>query len=174
MDNSYDQFLGHFARDHKRLFAYIYSLLPNAADAEDVFQRTSLILWRKFDQFEAGEEFFNWACGVAFYEVRNFLRVSARQRLRFSDEVLAGLAAERPASLGRHDVRLAALTECLKKLSAQERRLVDCAYGSGMSVKQLADELGRAAQTLYNRLGAIRHRLLECVQRAIEAEGSAS
>lgn len=171
MDSSYDQFLRHFVRDDKRLFNYIYSLLPHTADAEDVFQRTSLILWKKFDQFDAREDFLSWACGVAFYEVRNFLRVSSRQRLRFNDELLAGLAAERIASLEGHDERLAALARCVAKLSADDRGLVNGVYGGGATIKELADEMGRAAQTLYNRLAMIRRRLLECIERNLHAEG---
>ena len=49
------------------------ALLPNEQDAQDVFQRTSLVLWQKFDQFDSDRDFLPWACGVAHYEVRNFL-----------------------------------------------------------------------------------------------------
>jgi RNA polymerase sigma factor (sigma-70 family) len=92
MADQYAEFLRYFAKHHGRLFGYIYSLLPNRADAEDVFQRTSLVLWQKFDRYDPSEPFFPWACGVAFYEVRNFLRVSNRERLRFNSELLGKLA----------------------------------------------------------------------------------
>ncbi len=173
MDNRYDEFLRHFSRHHERLFAYVYSLLPNAADAEDVLQRTSLILWQKFDQFDPREEFFPWACGVAFYEVRNFLRVSSRRRLQFNTGLLAQLAEERAATLTQDDPRLSALAQCLKKLGDEDRRLVDGTYRDHKSVKELAQECGRAVQTLYNRLGAIRRGLLECIERTLQSERGA-
>jgi RNA polymerase sigma factor (sigma-70 family) len=81
------EFLAHFARDHDQILEHIVVLLHDFHDAEDVFQRTSLILWQKFDQFDPQQgSFLSWACGVAYYEVRNFLRVAARDRLRFSEE----------------------------------------------------------------------------------------
>ena len=173
MASDHDTFLRHYAREHQRLAAYIFSMLPNTADAEDVFQRTTLILWRKFDQYDPREEFLSWACGVAFYEVRNFLRVSSRQHLHFNDELLARIAEERPQVLAQHDERLAALTHCLRKLGAEDRKLVDGAYGGQRTIKELASDMGRASQTLYNRLAAIRRRLLECIERSVEGEGSA-
>ena len=76
------------AQDRDRILAYIQSLLPHRADAEDVFQRCSIVLWRKFHDFDVQQEFLPWACGVAFYEVRNFLRVAARDRLQFNDTLI--------------------------------------------------------------------------------------
>src|SRR6185503_1291609 len=110
-----EAFLKEFALHHDRLFAYLFSLLPHRPDAEDVFQRTSLVLWQKFEQWEPGTDFLSWACSVAFYEARNFIRVASRDRLRFGEALLESLAQERAASLRRRDDRVAALQECLKK-----------------------------------------------------------
>ncbi|MEM1297268.1 MAG: sigma factor [Verrucomicrobiota bacterium] len=46
-------FVSEFARCQAKLQSYIRSLLPNRADAVDVFQKTSVTLWRKFDQWES-------------------------------------------------------------------------------------------------------------------------
>jgi RNA polymerase sigma-70 factor (ECF subfamily) len=158
-----ERFVGEFARHRDRLFAYVYSLLPRREDAEDVFQRVSVVLWQKIDTWDAGVEFLSWACGVAFYEVKNFLRVSGRDRLRFGDALLERLAQERPATLATRDERIAALEGCLQKLDAAERELVRRAYGDDVAVRALAAEKGKAAQTLYNRLHQIRRQLFECV-----------
>src|SRR4029079_17554807 len=124
-----EAFLREFAAHHDRLFAYLYSLLPHRPDAEDVFQRTSIILWQKFDQWDPGSDFLSWACGVAFYEVRNFVRVASRDRLRFREALLETLSKQRPATLKQRDDRVAALQECLKKLDQGERELLQRAYG---------------------------------------------
>ena len=49
----YERFVQLFARVRDNLFAYIFTLLPHWSDAEDVFQQTSLVLWRKFGEFRA-------------------------------------------------------------------------------------------------------------------------
>jgi RNA polymerase sigma-70 factor (ECF subfamily) len=163
-----EAFLKEFAPHHDRLFAYLFSLLPQRADAEDVFQRTSVILWQKFDQWEPGTDFLAWACGVAFYEARNFIRVASRDRLRFSDALLDTLAKERAATLRRRDDRVAALQECLQKLDQGERELLQKAYVDEESIRELARRDGRAAQTLYNRLNLVRKRLLQCTDLRLQ------
>ncbi len=166
-----EAFLKEFALHHDRLFAYLFSLLPHRPDAEDVFQRASLILWQKFDQWEPGSDFLAWACGVAFYEARNFIRVASRDRLRFGETLLETLAKERTATLKRRDERVAALQECLQKLDQGERELLQRAYVDEESIRELARRDGRAAQTLYNRLNLVRKRLLQCADLRTGLEG---
>ena len=74
-----------------QLLGYIYSLVRNLDDADDLFQQTSLVLWDKFDQYDPSRTFAAWACGVARYEVLNFLRARSRDRLYFSDELSLAL-----------------------------------------------------------------------------------
>ena len=164
-------FLQHFAEHHERLLAHIFSLLPHEQDARDVFQKTSLVLWRKFDQFREEGDFLAWACGIAYYEVRNFLRVAGRDRLRFNDDLLKILSEERLKRHERSDRRAQLLVECIKKLRSSDRDLVHEVYSGGRSVKELADQLGRAVQTVYNRLNLIRRRLFTCVQRSFAEQG---
>lgn len=80
---------------HGLLLRYVMSLLGNRHDAEDVLQRASVVMWRRFGTFELGTDFIAWATTVAFYEVRNFQRVTGRCRLEFDDELMQILAAER-------------------------------------------------------------------------------
>ena len=44
---------------HRRLYGYIFTLLRNHQDAQDVFQQTSLVLWEKFDEFRPDTNFLN-------------------------------------------------------------------------------------------------------------------
>src|SRR5690349_3308762 len=106
-----------FAKEHQRIYNYIFALLPNRADAEDVFQQTSLILWEKFSAYDRGQPFFPWACGVAFFTVKNFLRVASRSRLRFNDELLQVMADEREALDESLKVYGDHLEFCLSRLS---------------------------------------------------------
>jgi RNA polymerase sigma-70 factor (ECF subfamily) len=66
MDSSpqHDQFVERFVRSQDRIYAYVATLLPNRADAEEVFQQTSLILWKKWQQFDPSRDFVRWACGM--------------------------------------------------------------------------------------------------------------
>jgi len=170
-DQRYADFLAYFSADCDRLHAYIYSLLPHHADADDVFQRCSILLWKKFETFDQERDFLSWACGVAFYEVKNFLRTAQRDRLQFSDALLDLLAEQRREDLASVPDHLAALRLCVKKLTDSQQQLVWKAYGSATTVAELAAATGRSAQTLYNQLATIRRKLAQCVQMRLAAAG---
>jgi RNA polymerase sigma-70 factor, ECF subfamily len=167
----YEQFVQLFAQVHDNLFAYVFALLPHWSDAEDVFQRTSLVLWRKFAEFQPGSNFLAWACRTAFYEVQNFRRTASRDRLQFDDALVERLADERDVVSEGYRQRRDFLLECVSKLSDDQRMLLYRAYDGTISIRQLAAELHRSPQTVYNRLNMIRRSLLECVERALRREG---
>ena len=48
-------------RHQRQIFGYIYTLVPNRADAEDILQETSLVICEKFDEFKEGTDFVAWA-----------------------------------------------------------------------------------------------------------------
>src|SRR3954462_8907449 len=105
-------------RQHQaRLYGYIHALLRDLNDADDLFQQTTLILWKKFALYDPGRSFFSWACGIARLEIANFLRSRGRQRLYFSDD-LNQLLVEAQAEVHDDELesRRAALTVCVEKL----------------------------------------------------------
>jgi RNA polymerase sigma-70 factor len=169
----YGEFLAHFARDRDRLYSYIYSLVPHSADAEDVFQRVSILLWSKFEQYERERSFLAWARGVAFYEVRNFLRTARRDRLQFAEELVAQLAQRHVETAPQNEDRLTALRGCLERLPAGPKKLIGHVYSGQGTVQDLAARTGRAVQTLYNQLSQTRRKLLECVEQKL-AKGAAT
>lgn len=153
---------------HDRLIAYLASLLGNRHDAEDVFQEASLTMWRKFDTFEPGTNFLAWSTKVAFYESRGFRRLKAKTHHQFSDSLLEILATERLPDLEQTSARLDALDHCLAKLDKQGCALLKAVYSEETSVISLATQLGRAPQTLYNKLNQLRRLLAECIERQLE------
>jgi RNA polymerase sigma-70 factor len=170
-EQQYERFLQLFAANRDRLFAYVYSLLPHHADAEDVFQRCSVLMWRKFDQFEPDGSFMAWGCGVAFYEVKNFLRSANRNRLQFDADLVSQLAVQRMEKTPELSRKAEALSECVHGLKSSDRELIHHAYHDDQGLKVYAEASGKAVQTLYNRLSILRRQLMDCVQRKLNLEG---
>jgi RNA polymerase sigma-70 factor (ECF subfamily) len=164
---------GHFVMlltaAHDRLLGYLLSLLGRRHDAEDVLQKASLTMWRKFDSFEPGTDFLAWSTTICFYEAKNFLRLAARSPQCFDEALLALLAAERVRDLSRQPERLAALEECLDDLPLKDRELLRAVYVDGQQIALVSKVLGRAPQTLYNRLNTLRRLLAECVAKRLAA-----
>ncbi|HWL10476.1 MAG TPA: sigma-70 family RNA polymerase sigma factor [Planctomicrobium sp.] len=170
MDMRCETFLELFTRNQDKIKAYIASLIPHRADAEDAFQRCSLLLWRKFPTWDPERSFLAWACGVSYFEVQNFIRASGQRNIHFNSELLAQLAEERLNDVEQHQERLAALSQCLQTLKMSDRELLRVAYQDGQTLKGYADSTGQLLQVLYNRLTRIRKMMLACMRRRLAWE----
>ena len=151
-----------------RLTAYIFALLRNWEDTQEVYQQTCVTLWRKFDEFEGRSSFATWACGVARLTVKDYLKRQHRYRARFSqamEDQLVSAIADIPSD--EEEARQAALEGCIEKLSPKDRQLVRDCYGGQHSVAAVAAELGRSTRGLYGTLRKLRERLLRCVNIAL-------
>src|SRR5712671_3079750 len=100
----------------RRIFGYIYTLVPNRHDAEDLLQETSLVICEKFDEFQAGTDFVAWACQIAYWRVRYARQKFARSKVIFQQELVDALAQTAAAMLPEMDERHEALAVCLQKL----------------------------------------------------------
>ena len=151
-----------------RIYGYVFALLRDASDAQDVMQQTAIILWQKFDQFDPETNFFSWAATVARYEVLNFTKYRRRSRLYFDQSLMEQLAEEADTRAAEHsESRRRALRECLGKLSSPDRKLIETRYSHGLGSRQIAEILGRSPRSVCNSLLRIHKSLLACIERSI-------
>lgn len=163
---AHDAFIAEFARNSRRLYGYIRSLVPDRNDADDVYQNTSLVMWRKYGQFLEGSNFFAWGCQIALYEIRK-LRDSEKRKHLFSDQALEALNAEFEARSDDTANRLSALSDCIQKLAPKSKWLIEQRYARERSSKDLATELGSSLASVYRMLGRTHSWLLNCVQQTL-------
>lgn len=164
------EFVQLFTQYQRRLFLHILAQVPHPVDAEEILQETNIIAWSKFGHFQRGTNFLAWAAQIATFEIMKYRSRRRRERLLFSEEFLETVAQ---TSLERSDeleARRAALFDCIQKLRANDRALIQQRYAPGESGKGLAETLGRPANSVYQSLGRIRRTLLECVERKLAAE----
>jgi RNA polymerase sigma-70 factor (ECF subfamily) len=156
---------------HRDIFVFIYSLVQNRADAEDVYQQTTLVLWSKFSEFTPGTNFAAWATRVAHLTARHFIRSRRREHRYFSDEMLDSLLdAHRPQGPEHHSMRMEALAKCMEKLPRRDRKLVDRCYGGDDDVSAIAEAENRTVASIYQAIYRIRKNLFGCVERTLAAE----
>ena len=167
-----DTFVRLFTSHEVRLRAFAMSLIPHWADAEDVLQQANLILWKKFDQFEIGTEFFAWAARIVYLEAKDFRKRKLRSKIRFGDEFFDAVAAEANEVSGELAERQHVLGECVAKLPEKHRQLLRLRYEHGGSGAQIAGASGRSADAIYNALCRIRKALVDCVNRRLNVGGT--
>ncbi len=156
---------------HTQLLGYIHSLVRDLGDAEDLFQQTMLILWKKFSAFDRQQSFLAWGCGIARLEVSNYLRVRSRSRLYFTDD-LNSLLVDAHVEFGYEEFesRRDALRGCVQKLRERDRELLNACCGGPRGVTAASQATGRSPQSIYNSLRRIRRALFECIQRTLNQE----
>jgi RNA polymerase sigma-70 factor (ECF subfamily) len=166
-----EEFVRLFSEHQRELFKFIFLLVPSHADAEDILQETSVILWRKFGDFQRGTDFFRWAAQVARNKVRDLRKSAARDRHQFwSDDVIDSVAETRLSdsdSLSKQRTRLA---DCIRRLAPVDRELIRRCYGRDISFKMAAERLGRPINTVYKALNRIRKMLMGCVDSVQQRE----
>lgn len=157
-----------------RILLYLASIVEDSHDAEDICQKTCLILWRKFDEYDPDRSFLAWACGIARYEALNARRAAGADRLTFKSDVMH-LLAESLDELDEHgrEDRLTALRQCIRGLRSGDQALIHQVYWEGRSCEDMASELGCALRTFYNRMSLLRRKLFRCVARRMRLQDPA-
>jgi RNA polymerase sigma-70 factor (ECF subfamily) len=171
----YEAFLGLYSHDQARIQAFIRTLVPDPVDADDLFQKTSLVMWRSFATFDREKKFLPWALGVARHQVLMHWRTRRRDRHVFSeaflstlaDETGERLAAERPSLADRQR----ALDACVEQLPPRQRELVRRFYGANEQAGAIAASWNRSVHAVYKALKVMRKALEECVAQRLTLLG---
>lgn len=157
-------------RHDRELLRYIMTFIPRRDDAEEVLQRTAIVLWEKFGRYDDERSFLPWALRFAYFEVLNFRKQMARDRLIFSEEVIASLAETRRNHETELERRREALQQCMRKLNEADMALLQRRYCDSATIASLAEVAGRTVKSLYRRLDRIRELLIQCVDRRLSHE----
>ncbi|MEM9369281.1 MAG: sigma-70 family RNA polymerase sigma factor [Planctomycetota bacterium] len=170
-DNAEERFVQLFAAHERDLAAFIRSMGLDWVAVDDVMQTVSLVMWRKWREFEPESSFLQWARVIARFEVLKYRRSRARDRHVFREDVmdlLASAATELSASSPENEYR-DALHQCLQSLPERSGRLIRAAYTDDRSIKDVAEEVGQSAAALYKALNRIREKLRQCIQNRLGA-----
>jgi RNA polymerase sigma-70 factor (ECF subfamily) len=165
-------FLRRFTAHEPAIRAHVRRLVPTRADADDVMQEVSVVLWEKFATFREDADFRAWAFGVARFEVLAWLRDRSRDRLVLDENVVAKIAEETTADEPKLERQREALEECMKKVPGDQRALLMQAYQPGASIQEVAQASGRSTTGFYQWLHRVRRMLLDCIRRAMSQEAA--
>lgn len=149
----------------RRIFSYIYTLVPDRHAAEDILQETSVVICEKFSEFRSGTDFVAWACQIAWWQVRAARTKFARSKVVFDDKVMEAVAQTAVEMQPEQDARHEALAGCLKKLNPRDRELLMTRYESG--VEEAAQRTGRSLVAAYKALTRLRKLLHDCVTNSL-------
>jgi RNA polymerase sigma-70 factor (ECF subfamily) len=123
-----------FVRHQQAVLAYVLSLEPNLADAQDIVQEVSLTISRKAGTWTRDTDFLAWVCTVARYDVLHFQRTRARRVARLDEDVFELLHDGGSIDESVFQQHVTSLQRCLEWLAPRSRELVWMRYqGARMS-----------------------------------------
>jgi RNA polymerase sigma-70 factor (ECF subfamily) len=153
-----------------RIQAFILTLVPNANDAEDIYQETVSTMWDKFPSFEIGTDFVSWAITIAKFKVLEFRGRQQKTKVQFSDTLYETLELTAAARLAEEQDRLDALKTCVGKLSEKEQNLLKMRYEMDLTFQKMAQRIGKTAPALHRIMAIIHSRLALCIRRVLREE----
>lgn len=144
------------------LYSYIFSLCPHKQDAEDILQKTNLILCKKQDEIDEFKSFKAWAFKIAKFQVMGHRTSHARSKICFSNELTEQLADQ---SIDCHELSLKkqALNECYKKLPPHMSMIAELRYKKNLSLKEISSTTARPIGSVSATMFRIRESLSKCI-----------
>lgn len=159
------------AREHAdMLMSFLRSLVWRDEVAEDLFQETMLVAWRRLAEYDKSLPFGPWLRGIAAKLVLAQRRTAARAFLSCEPQVLEALETHyrdfelQPADSYRQ--RLDRLSACLEKLPPLLRHAVDLVYARGLNLRALAAAVNSTEEAAKKRVQRARALLAQCLQGA--------
>jgi len=163
-------FLRLWTQNEQALRALIRSCVPRTSEVDELMRSVSVVAWQKFSTLNEPAKFGAWVAMIARYEVLMARRRMARERLVLDEDIIAKLAQEGAQEMPLRHRQLDALDRCVAKLPEERRKLALAAYALGVSMKDLAAQLGRTEGSLYQLIARIRQDLWVCLEKALREE----
>ena len=169
-----DAFAALVERYQRTLYYFVVGKVADDTEAKDIVQKSFVAAFQNLADFRLGESFFAWLKGIALNHCRNEWR-RYQSQARLAGRLLEEKRAE--LELASFDVRpddgerrIAALRQCLEKLSADEQAVVEMRFVQELSLAAIGEQIGRGAEAVRLFLYRVRQRLADCVKKRLSLE----
>jgi RNA polymerase sigma-70 factor (ECF subfamily) len=155
-----------YARHHVRLYRYLVRLIRNEAIAEELMNEVFLETWRKADKFEGRSAVSTWLMSIAHNKAVSSLRKRGEETL--DDAVAAQLADQEdtPEVVSQKRDKAEIMRDCIDRLSADHREIIDLVYYHDKSVAEASAILDIPENTVKTRMFYARKKLSEIMLEA--------
>jgi RNA polymerase sigma-70 factor (ECF subfamily) len=150
-----------FARHRVQVFRFVLRMVRNEAIAEELNSDVFLDVWRQAGTFEGRSAVSTWIFSIA-----RFKALTALQRRREDEldderaDTIEDDADDPEVTLAKKD-KAAVLRQCLVRLSAEHREIVNLVYYQHKSVEEVSGIVGIPEATVKTRMFYARKKLSE-------------
>jgi RNA polymerase sigma-70 factor (ECF subfamily) len=156
-----------FVAERHALMGFIYGMVRDLAAAEDIFQEVWIRLQEAGSRGELIANPAKWCRGVAKNLILHYWRDKRAGKVVADSELLDLVEQALNEQPDDWSDRRHALMECMDRLPAKSRELLQMKYDRGLSFAAMAERLKRSVDSLKMALCRVRQTLLECAQRKL-------
>lgn len=151
-----------FVRYYSRLCYYVYRMLMDKEDAEDVVQELFLTLWNNRKKIEINENVSGYLYRMAKNMALNHIRSETNYRsvLENREEPLSYYEENQ---LESEEFRIA-LNDCINHLPDRCKEVLLLHRVKGLKQKEIADQLSISVKTIKNQIHSSLQRLKKCLE----------
>lgn len=160
--NDYISYNKLFDRYYGRLCQYVYGLLMDRHDAEDIVQELFLNLWKNRERIEIKENVSGYLYRMAKHLALNLIRskVQTGSLSEHHDQLLLSYEDNR---LEAEEFRIA-LYDCIDRLPDRSREVLLLHRIKGLKQKEIAKKLCISVKTIKNQIWMSLQKLKKCLE----------
>ncbi len=155
-----------FGRHQVKVYRFLVRMTGDAAAADDLVSEVFFEVWRKAGSFEGRSQVSTWLLGIARFKALSAARRRTEDQLSdLTAETIEDESDDPETVLSKQDVGTT-IRNCLQKLSADHREIIDLVYYHEKSVEEVAEVVGIPSGTVKTRMFYARKRMAELLKEA--------
>ena len=160
-NNDYISYNQLFLRYFPRLCQYVYSLIQNKEDAEDIVQELFLLLWKNRKIIEIHENVRYYLFRMAKNLTLNYIKKQKMQTIPLDEGSVKNYFQEEEL-LETDEFRIS-LFDCIDQLPDRSKEVFLLHRINGLKQKEIAEKLSISIQTIKNQIYNSVTRLKKCL-----------
>lgn len=160
-----------FTRYQKKLFTYIFHLIGNKDEAEDILQNVFSKTYRNIENFDTSRKFSSWIYRIAHNESVNFLKKRSKRHTVSWDDITTSKDKLDTATNDEliedkwmHQEIIREVDEAIGKLSEKYQKVLKLRYFQEYSYEEIGIMLGKPVNTIGTLINRAKKNLLEIVK----------
>jgi len=160
-------------RYQTKLFSYLYRLIGNREETEDLLQNVFVKVYNNLDRFDRRKKFSSWIYRIAHNEAVNFLKKKGKKKFisleditTTKDKLEISTSEKSPADSWIKKELKKEVEMAMEKLPAKYKEVLILRYFLDKSYGEMSEILGKPVNTVGTLLNRAKKKLLQVLGRS--------
>jgi len=160
-----------FKRYEKSLFIYMFHLVRNKDEVEDLLQNVFTKTYKNLHRFDLERKFSSWIYRISHNEAVNFIKRKSKRRLvsweeitTSKDKLVTSVEADDSADIFMHKEIAKEMDDALDMLPAKYKKILLLRYFNEYSYQKIGEILDKPVNTVGTLINRAKRKLVEVIQ----------